>query len=74
MTSLERLTRTLEKDLSKQSVFTDVETCNRYQTDWTKTPGMAEIVALPKSTEEVSQILRRCLEFKVAVVPAGGRG
>jgi glycolate oxidase subunit GlcD len=45
-----------------------------YGKDWTKvfTPAPSAI-AFPRSTDEVSRILKICSEAKVAVVPSGGR-
>lgn len=45
-----------------------------YGKDWTKTfaPNPCA-VAFPKSTEEVSKLLKLCSENKIAVVPSGGR-
>jgi len=44
-----------------------------YGKDWTRTPGKAGAVCLPKTAQEVSQVLRLCSEFKVSVIPSGGR-
>uniref|UniRef100_K1QDC6 D-2-hydroxyglutarate dehydrogenase, mitochondrial n=1 Tax=Magallana gigas TaxID=29159 RepID=K1QDC6_MAGGI len=44
-----------------------------YNTDWLKTcRGASQVVLRPKSTEEVSAILKYCNEKKLAVVPQGG--
>lgn len=44
-----------------------------YNTDWLKTcRGASQVVLRPKSTEEVSAILKYCNERKLAVVPQGG--
>ncbi|XP_048773712.1 D-2-hydroxyglutarate dehydrogenase, mitochondrial-like [Ostrea edulis] len=44
-----------------------------YNTDWLKTcRGASQVVLRPKSTEEVSGILKYCNEKKLAVVPQGG--
>jgi len=55
------------------TLLTDDDDCNRYGSDWTKTPGRAGAVARPKSTEEVAAVLRLCSELSVPVVPSGGR-
>lgn len=44
-----------------------------YNTDWLKTcRGSSQVVLRPKTTEEVSAILKYCNEKKLAVVPQGG--
>ena len=54
------------------SVSTD--DLQKYGQDWSGvlTPN-ASLVVFPKSTKEVSQILKLCTEHKIAVVPSGGR-
>jgi FAD/FMN-containing dehydrogenase len=45
-----------------------------YGKDWTKTFAPNPVaVAFPRSTEEVSRLLKLCSENKIAVVPSGGR-
>ncbi|KAK3546198.1 hypothetical protein QTP70_025224, partial [Hemibagrus guttatus] len=47
-----------------------LESCN---VDWLKsTKGSSEVLLRPKTTEEVSQILRYCSERNLAVSPQGG--
>lgn len=41
--------------------------------DWTRTPGEAGAVVLPRTTEEVSRVLKICSQRRVPVVPSGGR-
>ena len=57
--------------LGREGVQTeDLESFNR---DWTnKYQGNSQIVLKPKSTVEVSKILKHCNERKLAVVPQGG--
>ena len=44
-----------------------------YNTDWTnKYKGNSKLVLKPKSTQEVSKILKYCNERRLAVVPQGG--
>ena len=52
----------------------DAPTLQAYGRDWTKvfTPAPSA-VAFPKTTEEVSALLKLCQEHNVAVVPSGGR-
>ena len=54
-------------------VLTSEEERLQYGRDWTRTPGMAGAVVLPKSTQEVSAVLKLCTEFKIPVIPSGGR-
>jgi len=49
------------------------EAVDSYNTDWmSKYRGATKVVLRPKTTEEVSQILRHCNERKLAVTPQGG--
>ncbi|CAB3403899.1 unnamed protein product [Caenorhabditis bovis] len=63
--------KAFESCLGKDSVLTsDIET---YTSDWTKQfGGKGSIVLLPRSTEEVSKILKYCSQRKLAVVPQSG--
>jgi FAD/FMN-containing dehydrogenase len=52
----------------------DPAECETYGRDWTRVYDAAPGgVALPRTTEEVSRLLRLCSEHQVAVVPSGGR-
>jgi len=53
--------------------LTSTEDCLRYGSDWTKAPGQAGAVARPRTTEEVTRLLKLCSENKIPVVPSGGR-
>ncbi len=44
-----------------------------YGKDWTKAVPNPTAVIFPKTTDEVSRILRYCHEHKIRVVPSGGR-
>jgi len=56
--------------VTKDDAADDIEPFNR---DWmNKYRGHTKLVLKPKSTEEVSQVLRYCNENKLAVVPQGG--
>jgi glycolate oxidase subunit GlcD len=44
-----------------------------YGKDWTRSTPNPLAVVFPKTTEEVSRILRYCNEQKIRVVPSGGR-
>lgn len=67
------LSSKLGKILPADAVVSDESECTAYGTDWTRTPGKAGVVVLPRTTEEVSRILKFCADEKVAVVPSGGR-
>ncbi|MFM8269677.1 MAG: FAD-binding oxidoreductase [Pseudomonadota bacterium] len=54
-------------------VLTSEEERVQYGQDWTRTPGKAGAVVLPKTTSEVASILKLCSECKVSVIPSGGR-
>ena len=43
-----------------------------YLTDFTRAPGHAEAVVLPRSAEEVADVLAWCYERDVTLVPRGG--
>jgi len=58
---------------SAGQVLTGADELQGYNTDWIKTVrGASEIVLRPKTTAEVSEILRYCNDRKLAVVPQGG--
>jgi len=62
-----------ESTLGKLGVITDEAQLQQYNMDWTKKyKGNSKLVVRPKTTEEVSAILRYCNERKLAVVPQGG--
>ena len=44
-----------------------------YNTDWIKSvKGQSKLVLMPRTTEELSSILRYCNQRKLAVCPQGG--
>jgi len=59
--------------VGEKNLLLDFADRSAYGTDWTRTPGLAGAVALPKTTQEVSLILKLCSDFKVSVIPSGGR-
>lgn len=63
----------IKKILPADSILTSVEDRKTFGMDWTKIPGEASLVLLPRSVEEVSQILKTCSETKTKVIPSGGR-
>ncbi len=56
--------------LDRQGVLTDAESIEQYNMDWTKKyKGNSSLVLRPKTTEEVSALLRYCNDRRLAVVP-----
>ncbi len=67
---VERIGREFPRDFLSQ----DPEDLKTFGKDWTKVfPPNPRAIAFPRSTAEVSKLLRLCSEFKIAVVPSGGR-
>ncbi len=64
----------LSSFLPGDALLTDAESLSRYGRDWTRvyTPAPCAVV-LPRTTDEVSRILRVCSSHGLAVVPSGGR-
>jgi FAD/FMN-containing dehydrogenase len=64
----------LSRDFPADTVSTDPGDLATYGRDWTRVIEPAPVaVALPRSTAEVSRLLRLCAEHQVPVVPSGGR-
>jgi FAD/FMN-containing dehydrogenase len=63
----------LKQTVGPTYVLTSEEERLQYGRDWTRTPGIAGAVVLPKSTQEVSAVLKLCTELKIPVIPSGGR-
>lgn len=62
-----------EKILGKDRVLTDTSDVEPYNVDWIKmVRGCSSLVLKPKTTEEVSAILKVCNNEKLAVCPQGG--
>lgn len=56
-----------------ERVITEASELTGYNTDWLKTcRGSSQVLLRPKTTDEVSSILRHCHENNLAVVPQGG--
>jgi FAD/FMN-containing dehydrogenase len=64
----------LERDFPPDFVTDDPADCAEYGRDWTRihAPNPSAI-ALPRTTDEVSRLLKLCSAHRVAVVPSGGR-
>lgn len=59
--------------LQPEHVITDDADCEFFNEDWMrKYRGQTQLVLKPKTTDQVSQILKYCNEQKLAVVPQGG--
>lgn len=60
--------------LPPQAILSSQEDRAFYGTDsCAEFKGEAALVLLPENTEQTSQIIKRCFENKIAVVPSGGR-
>jgi FAD/FMN-containing dehydrogenase len=56
-----------------QAVIADPAEMAPYLTDWRgRYRGAAELVVRPASTEQVAEVVKRCVRERVAVVPQGG--
>lgn len=61
------------KILSPNQLITDSNDITGYNQDWMKKYiGQSKLVLKPKTTEQVSEILKYCNQRKLAVVPQGG--
>lgn len=69
----EKLLQALKGKVSADVILEKEEDCAPYGGDWTRLSGKPTLVFLPRTTEQVSQLLRTCNELKVPVVPSGGR-
>lgn len=59
--------------LSAADVVTDEHDMGMYLSDWTRTyRGQGSLVLKPKSTAQVSEIMKYCNQHNIAVVPQGG--
>ena len=63
----------LSKFLTKEQMLADPESCKTYGNDWTSVSGRAGLVLRPRTTAEVSAILKVCHSFGQTVVPSAGR-
>eukprot|EP01125_Pyxidicula_operculata_P009602 TRINITY_DN3156_c0_g1_i2.p1 TRINITY_DN3156_c0_g1~~TRINITY_DN3156_c0_g1_i2.p1 ORF type:complete len:500 (-),score=94.37 TRINITY_DN3156_c0_g1_i2:2445-3944(-) len=62
-----------KKILGESAVVTSQHELSKYNNDWmSKYKGESSVALKPKSTQEVSQILKYCNERKLAVCPQGG--
>jgi FAD/FMN-containing dehydrogenase len=74
MTSPAPLLAALAQKFPEGTISTDPAELSEYGRDWTRvfTPNPCAI-ALPKTTEEVSRIVRACHDAGIPIVPSGGR-
>ena len=64
---------TFKTILSPKQMLTDAEDLVAFNQDWMKKyTGQSQLVLKPKTTEQISQILKYCNDRKLAVVPQGG--
>lgn len=63
----------IKKILPPDSILTGVEDRKAFGSDWTKVPGESSVVLLPRTVEEISQVLKICTETKTKIIPSGGR-
>ena len=62
-----------ESVLGKEHVVTDETDLESFNRDWMKKfSGSSKLALRPKTTQQVSQILKHCNERRLAVVPQGG--
>jgi FAD/FMN-containing dehydrogenase len=71
--ALQETLRVLAAELGEGAILTAESDCVAYGSDWTRSPGRAGAVVLPRTTPEVSRCLALCAEKGVPVVPSGGR-
>ena len=59
--------------IGKNRTITDSNTLNAYNSDWLRTcKGNSKLTLLPKTTDELSAIIKYCNEKQLAVCPQGG--
>ncbi len=59
--------------VSDKRLTTQPDDLKIYGKDWTKSTPNPLAIVFPKTTDEVSRLLRYCNEHKIRVVPSGGR-
>ncbi|CAG9859625.1 unnamed protein product [Phyllotreta striolata] len=59
--------------LGENRVITDKDECQGFNIDWLKSVrGYSQCILKPKTTQEVSEILKFCNDNRIAVCPQGG--
>ena len=70
----DRFVASLRETLGEAAVSIEPDDLATYGRDWTKVYDPAPMaIAFPRRTEDVVEIVRRCAEEGVAIVPSGGR-
>ena len=63
----------LKKRVQPDTIIDDQEIIAGFVDDWTRRfRGHTSVVAIPRSTSEVAEILKWCSSNQVSVVPQGG--
>ncbi len=64
----------LQSIVGERYVITDAAEMQPYSVDWTKlAEPNAMAVALPNTTQQVSAIVKLCIQHMICIVPSGGR-
>jgi len=70
---VEKFRAILGKEDAKGGLITDESDLEKYNRDWMgRFKGRSRLALLPKTTQQVSEILQYCNTRKIAVVPQGG--
>ncbi len=62
----------LKSEFGEQTIFTGEEISNRASSYWDPTPISAKAIAKPRTTSELSQIVKRCHDVGQIIVTHGG--
>ena len=62
----------LQQIVGSGHVFQDADTLSEYSADALRQPGTADVVVLPKTTDEVAAIARLCNRRRFPLTPRGG--
>lgn len=70
----EQVKNEIVEALSSDQVKDHEDALKTYAKDWTYQPdALAGLVVFPRSTEEVSKVMKIATAHKISVVPSGGR-
>ncbi|AKF07037.1 FAD-binding oxidoreductase [Sandaracinus amylolyticus] len=70
----DRFVAALRQEIGDSAVSTEPDDLATYGRDWTKVFDPAPMaIAFPRRTEDVVEIVRRCADDGIAIVPSGGR-
>lgn len=71
---MEQKFKELELKIGSQKIKKDAETCKYYGKDWTTYFDIkATAIVFPETTEDVVQIVKWARQYKIGLVPSGGR-